>query len=170
MKHVFVFSILTLVSACALPLSDTQTTSGAAFLADNRGAVDADIASAAAQEPDLQFPARIGIARITDRHIFAQASKTGRAASTQPDCRPHNSTLTTSSSTKSPKTAAGSAQPAGSMSPSSMCAMATFMGALQLKTAQPGYGNSVSATAIGSHQMKPRQNSSKQRSQSLLIC
>jgi len=79
MKHAFVFSILTLVSACALPLSDTQTTSGAAFLADNRGAVDADIASAAAQEPDLQFPARIGIARITDRHIF-DISKTEAAA------------------------------------------------------------------------------------------
>lgn len=61
MKPLALLPVLALISACS---STVHTTSGAAFLADRNSPVDADIAAAAAGEPDLHFPARIGVARI----------------------------------------------------------------------------------------------------------
>ncbi len=57
---------LTLFAACS---TTTQTTSGAAFLSARSGTVDPDVARAAAIEPNLQFPARIGIARIINNRL-----------------------------------------------------------------------------------------------------
>lgn len=50
-----------LLSACA---TSTQLSSGAAYLAAGPAITDKDIARAAAVEPDLHFPARIGVARV----------------------------------------------------------------------------------------------------------
>lgn len=59
-----------LLILCLITLSacDTHTTSGAAYQAAG-GQIDPEIAAAAAIEPNLHFPARIGIARISGRKI-----------------------------------------------------------------------------------------------------
>lgn len=55
------------LSACS---PYTQTTSGADYIsATTRSFIDDDIATAAAVEPDLRFPARIGVARIVNGHL-----------------------------------------------------------------------------------------------------
>lgn len=62
MKPFAALLALGLITACSPQI---QTTSGAAFLAARNTPVDADIAAVAAIEPNLQFPARIGIGRIS---------------------------------------------------------------------------------------------------------
>ena len=69
MKRTFTLLCLLLATACSLPLNDVQTSSGAAFLAGRNTPVDTDIAAAASVEPNLQFPARIGIARVNSGGI-----------------------------------------------------------------------------------------------------
>lgn len=59
---------LCVLSAC---LNTVQTCSGAAFLAERGLITDTEIAKAAAGEPTLHFPAKIGIARIIGRDITA---------------------------------------------------------------------------------------------------
>jgi len=76
--RLFLIPALALLTACEMPV---QTTSGAAFLAA-RGPVDADIAQAAAGEPTLSFPARIGIAKINAR-MLAPISEVERERLTQ---------------------------------------------------------------------------------------
>ena len=54
-----------------------QTTSGAAFIA--KGPIETDIAAIAAIEPNLHFPAKIGVARMsTDNCHCLQAMKLPR--------------------------------------------------------------------------------------------
>lgn len=67
MKHIILFAGLALLSACDTAV---QTTSGSAFLAARSGPIDDDIAAAAVGEPNLHFPARIGIARIDARSLI----------------------------------------------------------------------------------------------------
>ncbi len=67
-----------LLSGCAY---DVQTTSGAAFVAarDANGIrpIDADIAAIAAVEPNLHFPARIGVARIVNGQLTLPSADEG---------------------------------------------------------------------------------------------
>lgn len=70
MKTLAALLTLALVTACSPTI---QNTSGAAFLAARDTAIDPEIAAAAAIEPDLQFPARIGIGRIGARRIEAMS-------------------------------------------------------------------------------------------------
>jgi hypothetical protein len=54
-------ALLILLSGCSNPI---QYTSGADFVAPANGPIDKDIATIAAIEPNLHFPARIGVARV----------------------------------------------------------------------------------------------------------
>ncbi len=64
MKHLILISAL-MLSACSV---DYQTTSGAAYLA--AGEIDDPyLASAAAYEPNLHFPARIGVVKLVYNQI-----------------------------------------------------------------------------------------------------
>lgn len=56
-------ALLILLAGCSHAI---QTTSGAAFIAPSNGPIDKDIAAIAAVEPNLRFPARIGVARIVN--------------------------------------------------------------------------------------------------------
>jgi hypothetical protein len=56
-------ALLILLAGCSNPI---QYTSGAAFVAPSNGPIDKDIAAIAAIEPNLHFPARIGVARIVN--------------------------------------------------------------------------------------------------------
>jgi hypothetical protein len=56
-------TLLILLAGCSNPI---QYTSGAAFVAPSNGPIDKDIATIAAIEPNLHFPARIGVARIVN--------------------------------------------------------------------------------------------------------
>ncbi|MFQ6547583.1 hypothetical protein AADZ90_006460 [Aestuariibius sp. 2305UL40-4] len=62
MKFLIPLTCAALLAACA---PSFQTTSGAEFVAARPGFIDPEIAAAAAVEPDLRFPARIGVARLT---------------------------------------------------------------------------------------------------------
>lgn len=70
MRRPFAITLALLLSGCA---HDVQTTSGAAFVAasdeDGIRPIDADIAAIAAVEPNLHFPARIGVARIVNGQL-----------------------------------------------------------------------------------------------------
>lgn len=61
--------ILTLVAGC--DVGHVQTSSGAAFMADRGQISDRGVLEAAIGEPDLHFPAKIGIARIVGGSITA---------------------------------------------------------------------------------------------------
>jgi hypothetical protein len=69
-------STLLMASACS---HTTQLTSGAEYLAATgpAGSIDADIAALAAIEPNLRFPARIGIARIINGALSAPGAEEG---------------------------------------------------------------------------------------------
>jgi hypothetical protein len=54
-------ALLILLAGCSNPI---QYTSGADFVAPANGPIDKDIATIAAIEPNLHFPARIGVARV----------------------------------------------------------------------------------------------------------
>jgi hypothetical protein len=54
-------TLLILLAGCSHAI---QTTSGASFVAPANGPIDKDIAAIAAIEPNLKFPARIGVARV----------------------------------------------------------------------------------------------------------
>jgi hypothetical protein len=74
----FALSVVLLVCACS---NDIQLTSGAEFV-EARGTsglrpIDADIAKIAAVEPDLQFPARIGVARIVNGELTLPTAEEG---------------------------------------------------------------------------------------------
>ena len=62
MKPLIALACAALLAACS---PSFQTTSGAEFIAARPGFIDPEIAAAAAVEPDLRFPARIGVARLT---------------------------------------------------------------------------------------------------------
>jgi hypothetical protein len=70
MRNLMLLPALLLVSAC---MHTTQLTSGAEYLAATGPSgvidVDAEIARIAGVEPDLRFPARIGIARIVNGNL-----------------------------------------------------------------------------------------------------
>ena len=68
MRRLILALTLCVLSACS---NTVQSSSGAAFLADRGPITDAEIAKAAAGEPTLHFPAKIGIARIIGRDITA---------------------------------------------------------------------------------------------------
>jgi hypothetical protein len=59
-------TLLILLAGCSHAI---QTTSGAAFVAPTNGPIDKDIAAIAAIEPNLKFPARIGVARIVNGQL-----------------------------------------------------------------------------------------------------
>lgn len=83
MKPLASLLALILISACSPTI---QSTSGAAFLAARDSPIDPEIAAAAAIEPDLQFPARIGIGRIGSHRIKAMSLAERTALdSIQPD-------------------------------------------------------------------------------------
>jgi hypothetical protein len=67
-----------LLTGCAY---DVQTSSGAAFVAardtDGIRPIDADIAAIAAVEPNLHFPARIGVARIVNGQLSLPSADEG---------------------------------------------------------------------------------------------
>jgi len=78
---------LALLSAC--DVSHLQTSSGAAFAADRGRISDPAVAQAIQGEPDLQFPARIGVARIEDRQLTAlPPNELIRFMATRPDPDP----------------------------------------------------------------------------------
>lgn len=56
------------IGACS-QVPSYQTTSGANFIDAARGQIDPDVAAVAAIEPALQFPARIGIARVVNGRL-----------------------------------------------------------------------------------------------------
>lgn len=56
------------LSACT---PSYQTSSGAAYVAKQPARIDADIARIARIEPDLQFPAKIGVARVINGRLTA---------------------------------------------------------------------------------------------------
>lgn len=58
-----------LLSALAACTPTFQTTSGASYIAESKGFIDREIAEIAAVEPDLRFPARIGIARVVNGQL-----------------------------------------------------------------------------------------------------
>ncbi len=60
--------VILALSACS-QVPSYQDTSGASFIAAARGQIDPDVAAVAAIEPDLQFPARIGIARVVNGQL-----------------------------------------------------------------------------------------------------
>lgn len=67
MRSLILITLLTAITACTPYI---QTTSGADYiLASGPGMIDADIAEIAAVEPNLKFPARIGVARIVNGHL-----------------------------------------------------------------------------------------------------
>ncbi len=66
MRLFLILILLPLLAACS---TTTQTTSGAAFLAARSGPVDPAVARAAAGEPDLRLPARIGLARVVNGQL-----------------------------------------------------------------------------------------------------
>jgi hypothetical protein len=68
----------TILLACACSHT-TQLTSGAEYVAATRsiGKIDADIARIAAVEPDLRFPARIGVVRIVNGDISTPGVEEG---------------------------------------------------------------------------------------------
>ncbi len=76
MKSLFALTLL--LMGCAY---DVQTTSGAAFVsardADGIRPIDADIAAIAAVEPNLHFPARIGVARIVNGQLSLPSADEG---------------------------------------------------------------------------------------------
>lgn len=61
-RPIFALFLMAL-TACS---PNIQTSSGASFIEQSPGLIDADIAEAAGVEPNLSFPARIGIARIVN--------------------------------------------------------------------------------------------------------
>lgn len=65
-------AILLLGAACGPSI---QTTSGQSFIERSPDQIDADIAEAAGVEPDLRFPARIGIARIVNGSLTLPPSE-----------------------------------------------------------------------------------------------
>ncbi|MGV6839790.1 MAG: hypothetical protein ACWA40_06320 [Planktomarina sp.] len=67
MKRTALFTVATCLGLALSACSPSfQTTSGAQYVADARGPMDADIAKAANIEPDLRLPARIGLARVVN--------------------------------------------------------------------------------------------------------
>lgn len=58
--------LITVLASCGASI---QTTSGEAYLANSRGPVDPEIRKLAAIEPDLRFPARIGVARLVNGQL-----------------------------------------------------------------------------------------------------
>ncbi len=71
-------AIVLLLGGCA---NTVQTTSGAAFVSGRDGdrirPIDADIARIAAVEPNLHFPARIGVARIVNGQLSLPSAAEG---------------------------------------------------------------------------------------------
>jgi hypothetical protein len=78
MRHPFTLTLLLLVSACS---NATQTTSGAGFVsamdAGVQRPIDDEIARIAAIEPNLHFPARIGVARIENGGLTLPSAAEG---------------------------------------------------------------------------------------------
>jgi hypothetical protein len=78
MHHALLLSTILLVSACA---HTTQLTSGAEYLAATGPSgvidVDADIARIAGVEPNLRFPAQIGVARIVNGELTVPGKEEG---------------------------------------------------------------------------------------------
>ncbi|WP_377508868.1 hypothetical protein [Octadecabacter sp. R77987] len=68
MTRLVALCTLILISACS---TTSQTTSGGDWLAARSAVVDPEIAAAAAVEPDLRLPARIGVARVVNGQITA---------------------------------------------------------------------------------------------------
>ena len=70
MKHLIMLPALFLAAACTY---STQTTSGADYVSSSPNgvarAIDANIAAVASVEPQLSFPARIGIARVVNGQL-----------------------------------------------------------------------------------------------------
>lgn len=62
------FAIVATLAACG---PSYQTTSGAAYVAKKPAMIDADIAKVAKVEPNLKFPARIGVARVVNGALTA---------------------------------------------------------------------------------------------------
>jgi hypothetical protein len=75
MHRPLLLTLLMLTAACS---NDIQMTSGEAFVeardASGLRAIDADIAKAASVEPNLHFPARIGVARIVNGALSLPSS------------------------------------------------------------------------------------------------
>lgn len=74
MKPTLLSCVLLALTACSPSI---QTTSGADYIASSAGSIDAEIAQIAAVEPNLHFPARIGIARVVNGQL---SSPTGAEA------------------------------------------------------------------------------------------
>lgn len=74
MRQFLLLPALLIATACS---HATQLTSGAEYLAapGPAGAIDADIARIAAVEPNLRFPARIGVVRIVNGNISTPTQK-----------------------------------------------------------------------------------------------
>jgi hypothetical protein len=66
MRHALSLTLILALGACS---SQTYTTSGANYLAARPGPIDPEIAAIAAIDPSVQFPARIGIARMIDGQL-----------------------------------------------------------------------------------------------------
>jgi hypothetical protein len=86
MRRFLLLILLSVLSACGHQI---QTSSGADYVAARPGSIDTSIAEEAAIEPDLLFPARIGLARIVngeltsptgeEAEMFAQFSQRNRS-------------------------------------------------------------------------------------------
>jgi len=66
--RLFLLMSLVFVAACG---PSYQTTSGAAFVEQRPNSIDKDIARIASVEPNLNFPGRIGVARVVNGRLTA---------------------------------------------------------------------------------------------------
>ena len=66
MKHLFWAICVLLIAGCTPHI---QTSSGETFVQSARGQIDPEIAEIAGVEPNLRFPARIGVARVVNAQL-----------------------------------------------------------------------------------------------------